>query len=121
VRYIRVVLIFILTLPLSMPVRIARAQSEFERERDRQSMTDALYEAYRHYGYVKLCHERQHFWATYVSDDELAHAKDKILIIETDALAWLNDAWNHDQNVDTDSLFNRAVDSLYGATIDEKS
>ncbi len=53
---------------------------------DRPSMMDALYVAYRHYGYVKTCHERQHVWATYVSDDELDHAKEKILIIETDTL-----------------------------------
>ena len=122
-RHLRVVLILTLMLPLPLivPTGIAHAQSDFERERDRKPMTDALYEAYRRYGYIKICHERQHFWATYISDDELAHAKDKILVIETDTLAWLNDFLHKDRNVDTDSLFSKAMDSLYGATIDEKS
>jgi hypothetical protein len=84
-------------------------------------MTDSLYAAYRHYAYVKTCHERRGWWTTYISDAELDRAKDKILIIETDTLAWLNDAWEKDQNVDTDSLFNKAVDSLNGVVIDEKN
>ncbi|XIA67393.1 hypothetical protein ACFIOY_17995 [Bradyrhizobium sp. TZ2] len=75
-----------------MQADITRAQSDFDRERDRKSMTDALYEAYRHYGHIKMCHERQRFWRTYISGDELQYAKDKILIIETDTLVWLNDA-----------------------------
>ena len=91
------------------------------RELDRPAMTDNLYAAYRHYSYVKTCHEQRGWWTTYISDAELARSKDKILIIETDTLASLNDAWHKDQNVDTDSLFNKAVGSLDGAVIDEKN
>jgi hypothetical protein len=109
------------TLALIMPVGIAHAQSDFDRARDRKSMTDDLYAAYRHYGYVKMCHEGRSFWTTYVSDADFDRARDKILIVETDTLAWLNDTWNKDQNVDTESLFGKAMDSLYGATIDKEN
>jgi hypothetical protein len=93
-------------------IHIAQAQSDFDREKDRKSMTEALYAAYRDYQYVKLCHDRQHFWATLISDDELQKAKEKILVVETDTLAWLNDAWHKEQNVDTDALYAAAGESL---------
>src|ERR1700760_2556631 len=73
----------------------------YDGDDSRKTMTDALYAAYQDYAYIKLCHDGQHFWSTLISDDDLQKAKEKIVVIETEALALLNDAWNKEQNVDT--------------------
>jgi len=73
--------------------------------------TATLFDAYRHYAFVKYCNEiRQGYASVYVNDIELDRARAKIKAIEASYVA-------ANKDLDTDALFSKAASSLKGMNV----
>jgi hypothetical protein len=95
-----------------LAVLMADARSRQVAPSPADTATATLFDAYRHYAFVKYCNEiRQGYASVYVNDIELDRARAKIKAIEASYVATNKD-------LDTTTLFGKAASSLKDMNVD---